>query len=97
MANVGRGKLAPIVSERNASPLIRSVCRDAQATTFGEQQLLAHILDVVQSAGYALPRALVINYYIALKTNPFVILTGAAGQGKRAASREALVVKAQAA
>lgn len=94
LANVGRGKLAPPADERVHSPLARAICREARANTFGEQQLLDHILEVVRGAGYALPRALIVNYYVALKTNPFVILAGAAGQGKKELARlfaEALV------
>lgn len=93
-ANDGRGKLALVPNERNESPLVRSVCREAQATRFGEQQLLGQILGAVRAAGYTLPHTLIVNYYVALKTNPFVILTGAAGHGKTELARlfaEALV------
>ena len=94
LADVGRGKFAPPTDERTHSPLARAICRDARASTFGEQQLLDHILEVVRGAGYALPRSLIVNYYVALKTNPFVILAGTAGQGKKELARlfaEALV------
>jgi len=47
-----------------------------------EQQLLAHILSHLTAAGYGFPRPMVIDYYVSLKSNPFVILTGAQGYGK---------------
>lgn len=81
MANGGRGKLA-LVPNEGVAPLLRLACRDAQSGSVGEQDLLAHIIDVVTSAGFAFSRALVVNYYVSLKTNPFVILTGAKGHGK---------------
>lgn len=86
-ANDGRGKLALVPSERRVSPLAGLVCRDAQAAPHGEQELLDHVLAVVRSAGYTFPRALVVNYYVSLKTNPFVILTGAEGRGKTELAR----------
>ncbi len=94
MADAGPGKLALVPSEHNASPLWRMVCREAQGAPIGEQELLDHILHVVQRSGYAFPRALIVNYYVSLKTNPFVILTGAEGRGKTELARlfaEALV------
>lgn len=93
-ANAGLGKLALVPNWRDESPLADTICREAQGPGFGEQQLLEHIVEVVGSAGYALPRALIVNYYVSLKANPFVILTGAAGQGKTELARlfaEALV------
>lgn len=93
-ANAGRGKVELHSSERSQSPLVHTLCRDAQANAFGEQQLLQYLLNTISSAGYTFPRALIINYYVALKTNPFVILAGAAGQGKKDLARlfaEALV------
>src|SRR5689334_9743159 len=94
LADAGRGKLALVPNERVASPLGRMVCREAQAAPLGEQELLAHIVNVVQGSGRAFSRALIVNYYVSLKTNPFVILTGAEGRGKTDLARlfaEALV------
>lgn len=94
MASAGHGKLALVANERWASPLGRTICREAQAPPIGEQGLLNHILEVAQASGYAFPRALIVNYYVSLKTNPFVILTGAEGRGKTELARmfaEALV------
>src|SRR5262245_21177791 len=94
MADAGRGKLALVPNDHSASPLWRMVCREAQAPPIGEQELLDHILSVVHGSGYTFPRALIVNYYVSLKTNPFVILTGAEGRGKTELARlfaEALV------
>jgi energy-coupling factor transporter ATP-binding protein EcfA2 len=81
-ADEGRGKLALVPGDRVGNPLLRMACRDAHGPTIGEQELLRHILAVVESSGYSFSRALVVNYYISLKTNPFVVLTGAEGRGK---------------
>jgi hypothetical protein len=86
--------LALVPNERIEGPLDRVACRDARVPPAGEQALLAHILRVAGSAGYAFSRALIVNYYVSLKTNPFVILTGAEGRGKTELARlfaEALV------
>lgn len=82
MAEAGRGKLAQMPDEPNDHPLWRMTCREARLDVSGEQALLDHIISVVQASGYTFPRALIVNYYISLKTNPFVILTGAEGRGK---------------
>ena len=44
--------------------------------------MLARLTDAVSAAGFGFSRALVATYYVSLKTNPFVILTGAQGRGK---------------
>ncbi|HNP73920.1 MAG TPA: hypothetical protein PLO33_04925 [Kouleothrix sp.] len=90
----GLGKLALVPHWRNHSPLAQTICREARGAACGEQQLLEHIVGVIRSGGCDLPRALIVNYYVSLKTNPFVILTGVAGQGKTELARlfaEALV------
>ena len=99
LADAGRGKLALVPGERAAGPLGQMVCREAQAAPTGEQELLDYIVGVVQGSGLALSRALIVNYYVSLKTNPFVILTGAQGRGKTDLARlfaEALVGRASA-
>lgn len=61
------------------------------ATEYG---LLAHILAYGSNAGYAIPPLLIIDYFVALKSSPFVVLFGASGQGKTELARlfaEALV------
>jgi hypothetical protein len=44
--------------------------------------MLARLSAAVTAAGFGFSRALVVTYYVSLKTNPFVILTGAEGRGK---------------
>jgi hypothetical protein len=83
-ANGGRGKLALVGNDDLGPPLLRLACRDTSAQAADEQDLLAHIIDVITSGGYAFSRAQVVDYYVSLKTNPFVILTGAEGRGKTA-------------
>lgn len=52
-----------------------------------EQLLLGHILSRLEAAGYDFPRPMVVDYYVSLKSHPFVILTGAEGQGKTELAR----------
>src|SRR5262249_2074020 len=87
LADEGRGKLALVPNERAGNPLARMACRDTQSNMLGEQQLLNHLLAAVDASGYPFSRALIVNYYVSLKTNPFVILTGAEGQGKTELAR----------
>ena len=81
-AGVGRGKLALVPNDRLWTPLARMACRDTRSSMLGEQHLLNNLLLAVDASGYPLSRALIVNYYVSLKTNPFVILTGPTGQGK---------------
>jgi hypothetical protein len=81
-ANEGRGKLALVPNECAGPPLLRLPCRDTYGHTGAEQAMLAQICETVLTAGYGFSRALVVTYYVSLKTNPFVILTGAEGRGK---------------
>ena len=93
-ADAGRGKLALVPNDRFLTPLARMACRDTRSSMLGEQHLLNQLFWAVDASNYPLSRALVVNYYVSLKTNPFVILTGAAGQGKTELARlfaEALV------
>jgi len=86
--------LTLVSDNRSFMPLARMVCRDARGNLFGEQHLLNQVFAAVESSGYPLSRALIVNYYVSLKTNPFVILTGPEGQGKTELARlfaEALV------
>lgn len=53
----------------------------AQQAPAGEQQVLAYLNSQL---GHAFPRALLTAYYVALKTSPFVVLTGPEGAGKAA-------------
>jgi energy-coupling factor transporter ATP-binding protein EcfA2 len=93
-ADAGRGKLALVSNDRPLAPLARMACRDTRSTMLGEQHLLDQVLSAVDASGHPFSRALIVNYYVSLKTNPFVILTGAEGQGKTHLARlfaEALV------
>src|SRR5215210_3123471 len=76
-ADAGRGKLALVSNDRPFMPLGRMACRDTRGSMIGEQHLLKQVLVAVEASGYPLSRALIVNYYVSLKTNPFVILTGA--------------------
>jgi energy-coupling factor transporter ATP-binding protein EcfA2 len=93
-ADAGRGKLTLVSDDRRFMPLERMACRDTRGNSIDEQHLLNHVLVAVEASGYPLSRALIVNYYVSLKTNPFVVLTGAEGQGKTKLARlfaEALV------
>ncbi|NTU79656.1 MAG: hypothetical protein HGA45_09665 [Chloroflexales bacterium] len=74
-ANVGQGKLAPIPPASDG-PAYR-----AQLAGSGEQQLITHL---VGALGASFPRTFLVAYYVSLKTNPFVVLTGREGVGKAA-------------
>ncbi|HMQ30370.1 MAG TPA: hypothetical protein PKD53_06550 [Chloroflexaceae bacterium] len=74
-ANEGRGKLAPS-RPASAAPAYR-----AQFAPCGEQQLVAHL---AAALGRSFPRTFLVAYYVSLKTNPFVVLTGREGAGKAA-------------
>src|SRR5262245_9567830 len=63
-------------------PLLRLACRDSVGRAAGEREMLRQISDTITRAGYGFSRSLVVTYYVALKTNPFVVLTGAEGRGK---------------
>lgn len=75
-ASVGQGKL-----ERYASTGAGCAPYRAALAANGEQQLIGHL---VASLGAAFPRSLLVTYYVSLKTNPFVVLTGREGAGKAA-------------
>ncbi len=76
-ASVGQGALA----HTNLSvPSYASSYRASQAH-HGEQQLILHLTAALERT---FPRPLLIAYYVALKTNPFVLLTGHEGTGKAA-------------
>jgi hypothetical protein len=86
-ADAGRGKLALVPREYPYTPLARMACRDTRGHQAGEQHLLNQLLLAAETCGYPFSRTLIVNYYVSLKTNPFVILTGAEGQGKTELAR----------
>lgn len=81
-ANDGLGKLALMPSMHTEPPLLRLGCRDTTHRIGSEQSMLSYISNVITSAGYGFSHNLVVSYYVSLKSNPFVILTGAMGHGK---------------
>jgi hypothetical protein len=93
-ADEGQGKLALAPNERASNLLARMACRDTRSDMLGEQDLLKRLLAAVEVSGYPFSRGLIVSYYVSLKSNPFVILTGPEGQGKTELARlfaEALV------
>lgn len=77
-AEAGQGESA--YTPATAYATIRHGYRIAQARA-GEQDLLGHMCEAL---GGAFPRSLITSYYVSLKTNPFVLLTGREGAGKAA-------------
>lgn len=75
-ASVGQGKLALPQAGAACFPPYR-----AQQSANSEQQLVSYL---VGALGEQFPRSLLVTYYISLKTNPFVVLTGREGVGKAA-------------
>lgn len=80
-ANAGRRKLER-ASSSFMPPLLRAGCRHLRGRQISEHDLVDHISATFESAGYLFPHSLIVNYYVSLKTNPFVLLTGPAGHGK---------------
>lgn len=62
----------------------RLTCRDSQLPPFTEHQLLDQVADALTPAHGAISRRLLVDYYVSLKSNPFVVLTGPRGCGKTA-------------
>jgi hypothetical protein len=77
-ANVGQGKSAPAIF---SSPLCEGPAYRARQAAGGEQQLISHLSTAL---GASFPRNFLAAYYVSLKTNPFVVLTGREGAGKAA-------------
>ncbi|MEI7772217.1 MAG: hypothetical protein WCI67_19650 [Chloroflexales bacterium] len=77
-AGAGQGKSA--YTPATAYAPIQHGYRIAQARA-GERDLLDYMCDAL---GGAFPRQLITSYYVSLKTNPFVVLTGREGAGKAA-------------
>ncbi|MEI7643565.1 MAG: hypothetical protein WCJ55_04570 [Chloroflexales bacterium] len=77
-AGAGQGKSA--YTPATAYAPIQHGYRIAQARV-GERDLLDYVCEAL---GGAFPRPLITSYYVSLKTNPFVVLTGREGTGKAA-------------
>ncbi|NWG21307.1 MAG: hypothetical protein HXY39_13415 [Chloroflexi bacterium] len=78
-ASVGRRKTTYHPSR---PPFLRLGCRDNWDASFGEQDLIDRMVVLGHTAGLPFSRTLLVTYYVSLKTNPFVILTGIEGSGK---------------
>jgi hypothetical protein len=77
-AGAGQGKSA--YTPATAYAPIQHGYRIAQVRA-GERDLLDYVCEAL---GGAFPRPLITSYYVSLKTNPFVVLTGREGTGKAA-------------
>ncbi|MGB9751568.1 MAG: hypothetical protein C0183_22540 [Roseiflexus castenholzii] len=63
-------------------PLLRLSNRDNWDASWGEQELIQRMAALARTAGLPFSRTLIVAYYVSLKTNPFVVLTGIEGAGK---------------
>ena len=52
-----------------------------------ERELLTHIIAYIQANGYTFSDELIKNYWVCIKTKPFILLTGIAGIGKTALTK----------
>lgn len=52
-----------------------------------ERRALDNAIEYIKSAGFSFPDEMIKNYYVCLKTKPFVILAGLSGTGKTQISR----------
>lgn len=70
-------------------PIVAPPVVEARAATRAtdEGELIEHILAYIRSRGFSYPDRLVKDYYVCLKTKPFVILAGYSGMGKTALTR----------
>lgn len=82
-ANDGRGmQLYSSGTLVGGLSMLRLTAREAAHSPTSEQQLIDQVVNVCAVAGCGLPRQLIVNYYVSLKTNPLVVLAGAEGSGK---------------
>lgn len=81
LAKDGHGKRVHLMNATAGLPS-RIACRDADAPMLTEHSLIDRIEQTCLHAGCAVPRWLIVNYYVSLKTNPLLILAGAEGMGK---------------
>ncbi|NOK60547.1 MAG: 5-methylcytosine-specific restriction endonuclease McrBC, GTP-binding regulatory subunit McrB [Chloroflexi bacterium AL-W] len=81
-AKVGHGRFLHRASDQATLDYVRLACRDNYNKPSNEQQLLNHIVTTTKLAGYTFARSLIVDYYVSLKANPFVIFTGPQGRGK---------------
>ncbi|HEU5090836.1 MAG TPA: hypothetical protein VFT99_25470 [Roseiflexaceae bacterium] len=81
-AGAGRVNALPATRPLGGPPLLRLTSRESCPAILTEREIIDHVAEVYQQAGLAIPRSLLVNYYVALKSNPFVVLAGAEGTGK---------------
>lgn len=60
---------------------------EAPPSAPNEKELLAHIIGYIQASGYTFADELIKNYWVCIKTKPFILLTGIAGIGKTALTK----------
>ncbi len=69
------------------APTVSGTNQDAQTETASEVDLLNAIEREIADAGFTFAPLQIRRYYVALKTKPFVILSGLSGTGKTALTR----------
>jgi len=68
-------------------PVVREESAPYAPTQITEEDLLAHLEAYIAGQGFVYPPLTIRNYYVALKTKPFVILCGISGTGKTQLTR----------
>lgn len=84
VAAAGRGKSQARRDARGQPPVVWAGCRDARRRPAGEHELLQHLVSHLAAPGDRIAALLTVEFYVSLKSNPFVVLTGAEGAGKLA-------------
>lgn len=81
------GAKGTVVRERGSGYKTKAAESSPNQIETSEADLLAFIEAQIASQGFTFPPLTVRNYYVALKTKPFVILTGLSGTGKTRLTR----------
>ncbi len=69
--------MSPVVQEH-----IERAIEFEETSMMNEQELMDHIHSYITSKGFTYEKDDIINFYLSLKTKPFVILSGISGTGK---------------
>jgi hypothetical protein len=80
-ANDDQRKFGSHAQPRSVPVPLRFTCRDALQPV-GELDLLAHLSKTVDPGSEVIPQTLLVDFYVALKAYPYVILTGPENTGK---------------